>query len=159
MAPFSVFRTHSSLLASHSIGAPRVERPVRKPPRKNQKSAKLSKRIGQPESARRDLSESAIKKFSTIFDLTTRTAPMKGTPNSVRKPHTMAPAAPRSGLPQSLSARRRRRFFWPRRAAGIARRCSAGRCSKAPALSARWPPRRRAAPGERGERGQRPVAG
>ena len=37
--------------------------------------AKLSKRIGQPESARRDLSESAIKNFATIFDLTTAPAP------------------------------------------------------------------------------------
>ena len=145
-------------LYCHGIGARRVERPVRKPRRKNQS---YDGRLTGPtpsDSARRDLSISAIKKFDN-FRPDHRTAPMKSTPNSVRKPHTMAPAAPRSGLPQSLSARRRRRFFWPRRAAGIARRCSAVRCSKAPALSARWPPRRRAAPGERGERAGRPVAG
>jgi hypothetical protein len=58
-----------------NIGAQRVEPPVRKPPRKNQKSAELSKRIGQSESARRDLSISAIKKFSVIFDLTTAPDP------------------------------------------------------------------------------------
>ena len=62
------------------MGARIVEPPILKPPRKNQKSAELSKRIGQPESARRDLSESAIKKFSTIFDLTTAPPPLEKYP-------------------------------------------------------------------------------
>ena len=62
------------------IGARRVEPPIRQPPRKNQKRSKLSKWIGQSESAHRDLSISAIKKFCVIFDRTGRTAPPQKAP-------------------------------------------------------------------------------
>ena len=99
------------------------------------------------------------KKNSTIFDLTTRTVPLKSTPKLGKKAtHDGADSAIRRP-PRSLSARRRRRNFWPGSAVCTARRPSARRCSRAPASTARRPPRWRAAPGERGERTGRPVAG
>ena len=109
------------------------------------------KRDGQSESARRDLHIPAKKNFSTIFDLTTRTVPIKSTPQLGRNAaHNGASSAIRRP-PRSLWARRRRRNFRLRTAARTARRPSARRCSRAPASSARQPPRRRAAPRERGD--------
>ena len=53
------------------------------------------------------------KKNSTIFDLTTRTVPLKSTPKLGKKAtHDGADSAIRRP-PRSLSARRRRRNFWP----------------------------------------------
>ena len=68
-----------------AIGAGRVEPPIRKPPRKNQS---YDGRLTGPtpsDSARRDLSISAIKKKSTIFDLTTAPAPYEKYPQLCRK--------------------------------------------------------------------------
>ena len=152
-------RYKTNALARSPMGAPRVEHPVRKPPRKNQS---YDGRLTGPtpsDSARRDLSISAIKKITTIFDLTTRTVPLKSTPKLGKKAtHDGADSAIRRP-PRSLSARRRRRNFWPGSAVCTARRPSARRCSRAPASTARRPPRWCAAPGERGERTGRPVAG
>ena len=99
------------------MGARRVEPPVRKPPRKNQS---YDGRLTGPtpsDSARRDLSISAIKKISTIFDLTTAPAPYEKDPQLGKKAtHDGADSAIRRP-PRSLSARRRRRNFWPGSAA------------------------------------------
>ena len=90
---------------------------------------------------------------------------MKSTPNSVgtesqeRKATLDGASSAIRRPPRSLSARRRRRNFRSGSAVCTARRPSAGICSRTPASTARRPPRWRAAPGERGERTGRPVAG